>query len=82
MYFPTPEELAQAIAKTSFPDVEKRLMLLKVRSMDKDQISRLYQALVQLNKEQEKFIATVEALDLKYQLKFMEAYKDSKEIKG
>jgi len=81
MYFPTPTEIAQAIAKTMYPEVEKKLILLRLKNMSKNQISRLYQALLDLHKAEDTFVSTVNKIDLKYELKFQEAYADSQELK-
>jgi Ca2+-binding EF-hand superfamily protein len=77
MKLPAPQDLAKAIAQTSFSDIDKRLMLLKIRTMDKKQIIAFYEAIINLNKEEETFINAVQALDLQYQMKFQEAYADS-----
>ena len=76
---PSPQNLAKAIAQSSFSEVDKKLMLLKIRTMNKDQIIAFYEALINLNNQEEVFINAVQILDLEYQMKFQEAFADFKD---
>ena len=50
--------------------------MLRIKNMSKDQIIRLYEALLNLKIEESRFISTCDTLDLEYQMKFHEAFAD------
>lgn len=79
-HLPSPNNLAKAIANTSFSDIDKRLMLLKIRTLNKEEIITFYEALINLNMIEEKFASAVKSLDAKYQMKFHEAFADFKDL--
>ena len=53
--------------------------MLRIKNMSKDQIIRLYEALLNLKIEESRFISTCDTLDLEYQMKFHEAFADFKD---
>jgi len=79
---PSAEQLVEVIANLKSMDiVDKKLLLLKIQNLDSDKIAIIYQALLKLQKAEDNYIQTIDRIDLKYELKFKEAFADSKELK-
>ncbi len=70
---PSPKDLAVAIARTSYSVPEKKNILGKLPFMAKDDIIKLYEALIKLHKAEEAYIQAVDKIDLKYAIEFERA---------
>jgi hypothetical protein len=69
MPLPSPQSLAQAIARTSFSLEEKQQMIAALPKLTERQITELYELLLALYDEETKLIKSVKLIDLKYQTK-------------
>lgn len=69
MNLPGPKELAMAIAQTSLSEEEKREILDNIPYMSDEKILELYESLLNLKDEEEKYISKVQRVDIKYQQK-------------
>jgi len=79
---PNPKDLAKLLSSIQSIDlIDKQLLLLKIKHLSDKQISTIYQALLKIQKAESNFVNTINKVDLKYELKFQEAYADSVELK-
>ncbi|GEM_PF-5477505 len=79
---PSPQALALAIAQTSFTLEEKRELVASLPKMTESQIAELYDLLLALYAQENKYINDIKLLDLKYQAKVQVFVDEAKAAMG
>lgn len=77
---PSPRLLAIAIAQTSFSDEEKREILRALPKMSEPEIIELYDLLLKVHEEEQRFLQQVNLIDLKYQIQIKEKLQKAGKI--
>lgn len=84
MQIPSPQQLAKAIANTSLSLDDKKTIVASIRFLSPKKIALLYQRLLELQKEEQRFINEVNRIDLRYKMKLeaeIEKAKQKAEVK-
>lgn len=78
MPLPSPQDLALAIYQTSLSQDQKQKILKVLPSLSGKQILELYEALLDLYRQETKFINEIKLVDLKYQVKVQSIIEEAK----
>ena len=73
--FPTPKQLAEALAQTSLSEEQKKEVRESIPYLNKQKVEDLYEKLLSLKKVEQSFVRDSKRIDLKYKMKLEEAMK-------